>query len=427
MNRNTVRWRAAFATALIFCGMGLMLIYPGSGSSHEPITTKVRFNKEIVRVLEQNCMGCHSPGRIKADIPLTTYDEARPWAKAIKEEVLEKRMMPFQAVKGYGQFSHDFTLPQREIDLLISWIEGGAPRGDIKDYPEQLKQQLMQQEAGEPVWTSGKPDLVIQPATPLKIGAEGENETKCISIPAPIDNDKSVKGFEFQPGNGTVVKSAEFFISESGVRSKGTCPQNGESGVELLGNWVPGQPGITLPGDATFHLAKGSGIILRITYQKTGEEAVDQSRLALYFKKDNGGKGVRSLSIKPSPFTVPANTGNHRVRMTYTIDQATEALAIRPLIFPYAKSLAATAILPDGGVEVLIWVKNYRFDWQPTYYYRKPVALPRGTKIVLTAYLDNSESNRNLPTDPAVPLNFDQPLCSLTLTESASPKQAKLE
>src|SRR6185369_5631930 len=94
-----------------------------TGSAHEPITTKVTFNKEVVRILKRNCLACHAPGKIKSDIPLTTYEEARPWAKAIKEEVLEKRMAPFQAVKGYGSFVHDYTVPKREVELLVSWIE----------------------------------------------------------------------------------------------------------------------------------------------------------------------------------------------------------------------------------------------------------------------------------------------------------------
>src|SRR5215470_16397725 len=108
-----------------------------TGGAHEPITTKVMFNKEVIRILERNCLGCHAPGKIKSDIPLTNYEEARPWAKAIKEEVLEKRMSPFQAVKGYGSFIHDYTAPKRDVDLLVSWIEGGAPRGEEKDYPKE--------------------------------------------------------------------------------------------------------------------------------------------------------------------------------------------------------------------------------------------------------------------------------------------------
>jgi hypothetical protein len=61
---------------------------------------------------------------------LTTYDEARPWAKAIKEEVLERRMPPWGAVKGFGEFRSDASLSEREIELIAQWVEGGAPQGE---------------------------------------------------------------------------------------------------------------------------------------------------------------------------------------------------------------------------------------------------------------------------------------------------------
>src|SRR5262245_5973282 len=158
---------ATAASLIVF----ILLATPISrtGSAHEPITTKVMFNKEVIRILEHNCLACHAPGRIKSDIPLTTYDEARPWAKAIKEEVLEKRMVPFQAVKGYGSFVHDYTLPQRDVELLVSWIEGGAPRGEAKDYPKEEIDKLI---TGKE-WRLGAPDLVLQPDKETKIEPAG--------------------------------------------------------------------------------------------------------------------------------------------------------------------------------------------------------------------------------------------------------------
>ena len=84
----------------------LCLLFTLPASSHDPITTSVTFNKEVIRILQKNCLGCHAAGKIKSDISLMTYEEARPWAKAIKEEVLEKRMPPYQAMIGYGDFQN---------------------------------------------------------------------------------------------------------------------------------------------------------------------------------------------------------------------------------------------------------------------------------------------------------------------------------
>src|SRR5262249_53338515 len=157
----------------------LALALPRTGSMHEPITTKVMFNKEVIRILNRNCLSCHAPGKIKADISLTTYEEARPWAKAIKEEVLEKRMVPFQAVKGYGKFQHDYALPQRDVELLVSWIEGGAPRGEAKDYPKAEIERLLKGDA----WLLGQPDLILQPEKETKTEKDG---TECFLLPTNL-------------------------------------------------------------------------------------------------------------------------------------------------------------------------------------------------------------------------------------------------
>jgi hypothetical protein len=96
--------------------------------AHDPITTKLTWSKEISRVVYQHCASCHRPqGRA---MPLLTYEEARPWAKAIRDEVLNRRMPPWDAIKGVGEFRDDPSLSLPEMDLLVNWVEGGAPEGD---------------------------------------------------------------------------------------------------------------------------------------------------------------------------------------------------------------------------------------------------------------------------------------------------------
>jgi mono/diheme cytochrome c family protein len=96
--------------------------------AHDPITTKLTWSKEISRVVYQHCAACHRPGG--RAMPLLTYEEARPWAKAIRDEVLNRRMPPWDAVKGVGDFRDDPSLSLPEMDLLVNWVEGGAPEGD---------------------------------------------------------------------------------------------------------------------------------------------------------------------------------------------------------------------------------------------------------------------------------------------------------
>ena len=105
------------------------LLVPVFCSAHEPITTKLTWTQEISRIVYKHCAGCHHEGGA-APMSLITYDEARPWAKAIRDEVAERRMPPWGAVKGFGQFRNDQSLADPEIEMLVLWVEGGAPKGD---------------------------------------------------------------------------------------------------------------------------------------------------------------------------------------------------------------------------------------------------------------------------------------------------------
>lgn len=119
--------RLAQAAAIVLLGLpGLM--------AHDPITTKITFSREIIRIFHKRCLGCHKEGG-PAPMSLATYEQARPWAKAIKEEVLERRMPPWGAVKGFGAFRNDRALSQEEVNLIADWVEGGAPEGEPKYLP----------------------------------------------------------------------------------------------------------------------------------------------------------------------------------------------------------------------------------------------------------------------------------------------------
>jgi len=101
---------------------------------HDIVTTKITWAREISRIVQQRCASCHRAGG-SAPFALATYDEARPWARSIAEEVLERRMPPWNPVKGFGQFRHEAGLSQEEIGLIADWVEGGAPRGDPRYLP----------------------------------------------------------------------------------------------------------------------------------------------------------------------------------------------------------------------------------------------------------------------------------------------------
>jgi hypothetical protein len=100
---------------------------------HDVITTKLTWDGEISRIVYGRCVSCHRQGGTA--FSLATYQEARPWAKAIETEVLERRMPPWGAVKGFGEFRNDQALTQEQLELIANWVEGGAPEGNPNDLP----------------------------------------------------------------------------------------------------------------------------------------------------------------------------------------------------------------------------------------------------------------------------------------------------
>ncbi len=120
------------ALAVVLAGALLASTGPVDLIAHDRITTKVTWNREIAPIVQARCASCHTRGG-SSRIPLTTYEEARPWAASIKEEVLTRRMPIWKAARGYGDFANDPSLSPFEIALVAAWADGGAPELSDRD------------------------------------------------------------------------------------------------------------------------------------------------------------------------------------------------------------------------------------------------------------------------------------------------------
>ena len=122
----------------------------GEAQAHDIITTSVTWTRDISRIVNNHCVSCHHPGG-KA-FSLMTYAEARPWTVAIKEEILRRRMPPWGAIKGFGEFRNDTALTPEEMERIVSWSDGGVPEGDEKDLPpppKSLEPEVFRRPKGE--------------------------------------------------------------------------------------------------------------------------------------------------------------------------------------------------------------------------------------------------------------------------------------
>jgi mono/diheme cytochrome c family protein len=415
-------WRLRVLAFMIFafCFVSFAL---RPASAHEPITTKVRFNKEVVRVLQRSCLGCHRPGGIA--MSLATYDEARPWAKAIKEELLEKRMPPWRAVKGYGEFRNAPSLTQRDVDLIVNWVEGGAPKGDEKDLPAGP---LFSND-----WQLGKPDLTLKPENESKIAGDAA-EFRTFVLATKLKEDRWLTAIDLQPGNGTVVHCAKFYSLKS-VADGPVAPmmqvknEESASSVDLrsapvLATWMPGQKPVALDAGVAQLLPAGSRIAVRIHYRGSGEAGNDVSTAGLYFAKTPLRKQLQEIAITNADAIIPVAAEPYPLKVSFTTQRDAEAIAIRPHVHPLVVSLQATAYRPDGSAEVLIWTRGYQFDWEPTYYFKQPVPLPKGTRVEVIAYFDNSDNNQNNPNNPPKSVRWSDltpdPLCALLVVNNGA-------
>lgn len=142
--------------------------------AHDPITTKITWDAEISRIVNRRCISCHATG---TSVDLSNYQQARPWAKAIRNQVLQRRMPPWGAVKGFGEFRNDASLTPLEIEMLTQWVEGGAPEGDPAFLPKPAKPEVA---AKLQLRWAPMPRLLQQPQKLAAVRASGPTEVSAI-------------------------------------------------------------------------------------------------------------------------------------------------------------------------------------------------------------------------------------------------------
>src|SRR5580658_2454034 len=294
---------------------GMLLACALTAATNRPPVT---FSKDVLPVLEKNCQGCHRPGEA-APFSLLTYEQARPWAVAMKEAVLLQKMPPWFADPHYGKFANDRSLSTKEIFTLVDWADTGALQGDPKDAPAPL-----QFTEG---WQIPKPDLVIEMPNAFHIPASGTIEYQHVVAPAGIAEDRWVRFAEARPGNPALVHHIVVFIREPGskwlkdakagvpfvpVAKKHTKEDDGTPG-EVLTGYAPGLPAMHLqPGQAIL-IKAGSDIVFQVHYTANGKAGTDRSRLGLVFSAEPPRQRVYTLSAFNDGFKIPAGDANYRV------------------------------------------------------------------------------------------------------------------
>ncbi|MEO8026846.1 MAG: thiol-disulfide isomerase [Bryobacteraceae bacterium] len=388
--------------------LALAVIAPGLLAADRPT-----FSKDVAPILQKRCQQCHRPGEV-APMPFLTYQQTRPWAKAIRSAVLSGKMPPWFADPHFGKFSNDLSLVQREIDTLVKWIDGGAPEGDPKDLPRPV--------AFEDGWNIGKPDLVVELPRPLPVPATGTLDIVYIVVPCNLKEDRWVQMAEIRPGNRALVHHVNAFVrgpDSPAMRKQAyggpyippklpvTAAQKAQPISDVLVDYVPGRISKSWhPGQAKF-LAAGSDLILQIHYQTNGKAGTDRTKVGLVFARTPPRERVISAVAKNWDFEIPAGAADHEVHSGVELATDVTLVSLQPHMHYRGRSYEYKAIYPSGESEVLLKVPNWDFNWQMTYALAEPKVLPRGTRIECTAHYDNSANNPFNP-DPAKVITYGE-------------------
>ena len=359
--------------------MAAVLGLPAPAYPHKPITTNILFKNEIAQIFQRKCFQCHSDNNLA--MSLTSYTVARPWARAIREEVLEREMPPWSAVKGYGHFANDLSLNQREMEIILSWADGGAPSGVLKAEEGIVPVYV----PPAPLWDRGEPDTVLPIGRGHDVEAGAALTVKRFVVATTFSKPQHVRAIALKQGDRRVVQHAAFYDEATG---------------RWLGAWTPWQTVMALPEGLSYRLAPRARLVVEIGYRGTDESVTDQSELGLYF--DAAPAEVATfMTVAAAESALPAGAAAHRIRTETRIAQPLSIVALYPQPGDGARSIELSAIAPDGVVTPLLWVKDYRSEWPTPYVLSPPAALPRGTRLLMTAYFDN-ESDQPLKVKPAV-------------------------
>ena len=374
-------------------------------SSDGPVT----FAEHVAPILYDNCTTCHRPGQV-APMSLLTYEDARPWARSMRQKVADRTMPPWYADPQFGTWSNDRSLTDEEIATIVAWADGGALRGDPAAMPP------LPTNAGEE-WSIGRPDAVFS-IPPFDVPPEGQVDYTYFEVPTNLTEDKWVQAVQVLPGvpaavhhvivsaradgtredPGVIRLNTDIFPGEEIEWNPGVAQLEGRSKGDPLGGTTVGNDGVFSFEPGTARLLKaGTTLVFEMHYTQTGEPHVDETRVGLVFTDSPPDRAVWNGAIIHGQFVIPPGAPNYKVEADITFTKAVKLLSLLPHSHVRGVRWDYEAVYPDGTRETILSVPRYDFNWQIDYRFDEPLALPGGSKIEAVAYYDNSAANRSNP------------------------------
>ena len=365
--------------------------------------TEVTYHEDVAPILRESCETCHRPagpnvGGLVAPMPLRTYQETRPWARAIAAKVAMREMPPWFSDAPKGVFKNERGLSDEEITTILAWVKGGAPEGNrTKALPP-----AEYAETKHGGWRLGQPDIIVTLPEPYVLKDEDQDVQGTFVVKLTKDilpQDVMVRAWEFRAGTYSAKSNGAVHHMCGGAHRPGSEAENQRSGDE--GGKELASLGCTAGGTEPFQLPEGFGrklwtngtVTMGMHYFKrsgpgTGFE--NQPAIGFYLAKGPIKHIVDTRSIGNRSFEIPPYHEYYPVGGATTLKKDTLLFALWPHAHLRAKAARYTAIYPDGREELLLDVPRYDQNWQLTYRYRDPKLLPKGTRLEVVMHYDNS-------------------------------------
>jgi len=391
------------------------LIIAAAAMAAEAPPSSVTFNKSVLPILQDKCQTCHRPGQV-APMSLLTYQDARPWAKAIKAAVETRKMPPWNADPAYGHFLNDRSLNQSQIDTLVTWVDSGAAEGDAADAPPPKQ------------WPTGgwevQPDIVID-GPEFDVPASGVIDWFWVAIPgAMFTKDTWITSIQFQPVDDAVVHhiGIAFVPHTADVKYNEPIWQRVERDADLI--TIPGQkesfetlrnaigggfqdtyvPGHTISDYRRYNAARfipaNTDVYLNLHYTPNGKPIRTHVRVGFTIAKEPPQRQVVMVTVggptDRDHFRIPANNADYAAPPgDATFARDVEIFSLMPHMHVRGKAMTFTLTYTDGKTETVLNVPRYDFNWQLQY--DTSIKVAKGTKLRVEAHYDNSAGNRYNP------------------------------
>src|SRR5579863_6140698 len=382
--------------------LGLLVCLGVSGISMaaEPTSKAPTFAKDITPIFQEKCQDCHRKGSM-APMSLITFEETRPWAKAIKQRVATRSMPPWHLDKTVGiqQFQNDISLSDEQISTIVRWVDAGAPLGDVKDMPP--PKQWPTDDGWKLSKQFGAPDFVLK-SDAYTMPAKGQDVWFKPLTSIPVTEPRWVRAVEIRPSSPAGRRITHHVLARL-IQDE----QSSDGAGGMLMEWAIGKNYDVFRPNTGKLLLPGSQIWWELHLHAVGEQIRDHAELAVYLYPKGQEPKYRTrltlfaatkntngpLDIKPN--SISETEGFH------TLPEPARLENFQPHMHLRGKAMAIEAILPDGSRQQISYVDHFNFQWMTNYIYADDEApvFPKGTIIHVTAWHDNTSNNPANP-DP---------------------------